>query len=80
MACKSCGKNKKVSEVQKKVNKKLTGLEKKLYDHKEKVFDQFLDGTHNILSPIEKIAVTIFGWIPLAIGYFFIIKYLISLF
>ena len=47
---------------------------------KEKVYNQFLDGTHSILSPLEKIAITIFAWVPLLIGYYVIVKFIISIF
>ena len=48
MGCKSCGKNKKVKELKNKVDKNLSGFQKTLYDQKQKVYNQFLDGTHSI--------------------------------
>ena len=32
------------------------------------------------LSPIEKVMIAIFAWIPLLVGYYVIVKFIISIF
>mgnify|MGYP003627764957 CR=1 FL=1 len=58
----------------------LNSLDSSLDAQKLKLTEKLLDGSTSILNNLEKVGVTIFAWIPLAVGYYYIIKFIISLF
>jgi len=82
MACTNCKKNAKTKTDNLKVGAEsiLNSLDSSLEEQKLKLAEKLLDGSTSVLNNLEKVAVTIFGWIPLAVGYYYIIKFIISLF
>ena len=67
MGCKSCKKN----------NKGLSdGL---LGDSKERLIDSLWDDSVGSTSRVEQVILLLFAWIPLGVGYYTLIKFLIHL-
>ncbi len=72
MACKNCkGKDMAGAAHQ---------LQDKLLSKGESLYKQGYDKTIGQITLPEKIILLFFAWIPLAIGYFYIIKFIVSLF
>jgi len=72
MACKNC-KGKELVNVGNQIKDKLLSKSENLYK-------QGYDKTIGQVTFTEKIILLLLAWIPLAIGYFTIIKFIISLF
>tara|TARA_R110002012_G_C11395696_1_gene585102 strand:+ start:417 stop:626 length:210 start_codon:yes stop_codon:yes gene_type:complete len=69
MSCKNC-------------NKKSGGMIKNILNLKKEI-SKPTKNTKNKESELynyEKVILTIFGWIPLAIGYYHVVKFIINLF
>jgi hypothetical protein len=73
MACKTC--NKKSGGIIKNIIDLKKGIKKEI----SKPTNSSPDNKYELLD-YEKIILTIFGWIPLIIGYYQIIKFVINLF
>ena len=73
MSCKSCKKNK-------------GGVVKSINDFKTRISEQSSNPTNSVtddehkLFDYEKVLLTIFGWGPLVVGYYHIVKFVINLF
>tara|TARA_R110000824_G_scaffold401607_1_gene613115 strand:- start:5860 stop:6105 length:246 start_codon:yes stop_codon:yes gene_type:complete len=81
MACKSC---KKTKEMKEEFDGGIASLQAKINRRKREVE---LERIHNNIDPSEfrvklgeRIIVTLLAWIPMGVGYFTIIKWMISLF
>jgi len=70
MGCKSCKKN------------KGSNIIKSIIDIKNEInkpTDSTPNSNHELFN-YEKVALTIFGWFPLVVGYYCIVKFIIKLF
>ena len=69
MACKSC-------------NKKSGGIIKSIIDLKKEISGpkKNTENKESELFNYEKVILTIFGWIPLSVGYYHIVRFVINLF
>jgi len=68
MGCKSCKKNK-------------SGLADGLLGNsKERLLDSLWDDSIGSTSRVEQVILVLFAWIPLGVGYYTLIRLLISLF
>ncbi len=69
MACKTC-------------NKKSGGMIKNIIDLKKEMSKPAnnIKNESTELFNYEKIILTVFGWIPLAVGYYHIVKFIVNLF
>ena len=76
MACKNC----KGNNLNNYFGTKLKDLTDSTANQKKKWMDKNWDDSMGKLTKGEHVLVLIFAWIPLAIGYFFIVKFFISLF
>lgn len=81
MACKSCKKTKEmkdgfdggIASLQAQINRRKREVElQRIHDN--------IDPSEFRVKLVERIVLILFGWIPLGIGYFAIIKWIISLF
>mgnify|MGYP003628035555 CR=1 FL=1 len=72
MACKNC-KGKDLQSISSHLQNKLLSKGKSLYE-------QGYDKTVGQITFTEKIILLLFAWIPIAIGYFAIIKFIVSIF
>ena len=69
MACKSC--------------KKKSGIIKSIIDIKNEITkptNSIPDNNNHKLFNYEKVILTIFGWVPLCVGYYHIVRFIINLF
>jgi len=77
MGCKNCKKSKKLQES-------FTGAVNNVkYDidaQKRKLINDNVDTTKSLFSNPEKVLMTVFGWVPIIVGYLTIIRFFISLF
>eukprot|EP01050_Picozoa_sp_SAG11_P001456 SAG11_NODE_62_length_19006_cov_6.513143_27_plen_83_part_00 len=82
MGCKNCKKNakKKADSLKAGADSVLNSVNTTLDEQKLKLSEKLLDGSSSVLNNWEKVGVTIFAWVPLLIGYYYIIKFVISLF
>ena len=82
MGCTDCKKNakKKTDALRAGSDSILNSFDSSLEEQKLKLTEKLLDGSTSVLNNLEKVGVTIFAWIPLAVGYYYIIKFIISLF
>tara|TARA_R110001583_G_scaffold193324_1_gene361435 strand:+ start:74 stop:322 length:249 start_codon:yes stop_codon:yes gene_type:complete len=82
MGCTNCKKNakKKTDELRSGTDSVLNSFDASMEEQKLKLTEKLLDGSTSVLNNLEKVGVTIFAWIPLAVGYYYIIKFIISLF
>ena len=82
MGCTNCKKNakKKTDELKSGVDSVLNSFDASMEEQKLKLTEKLLDGSTSVLNNLEKVGVTIFAWIPLIVGYYYIIKFIISLF
>ena len=74
MACKSCKKNKSSGMIKNIIDLK-NGIKNKVHNPTNVTPDK----SHELYN-YEKIILTVLGWIPLGIGYYHIVKFIISLF
>jgi len=82
MACTNCKNNskKKTDQLRAGVDSVFNSVDSSIDEQKLKLGDKLLSGSASILNIYEKIGVTILGWVPLSIGYYIIVKFIISLF
>ncbi len=71
MACKTC-KSKKIINEANRIQKNLLNVSRTM---EEQVYDKTLGQ----VSPGERFVVILFGFVPMIIGYIFIIKFIISI-
>ena len=76
MACKNC-KAKKLKDF---YGSKLKNLTDSTEKQKKKWMDKNWDDSMGRLTRFERGVAILFAWIPLSVGYFFIVKFFISLF
>ena len=74
MGCKSCKKNNRTEEGS-NVIKSIIDAKKEI----NKPTDSVPNSDHKLFN-YEKVALTIFGWFPLVVGYYCIVKFIIKLF
>ena len=77
MSCDNC---KKVKKIKSDFEDSKTAFNNKLLEAKDSLGKDLWDESMGRLRPLEQIGVTLFGWIPMGVGYFVIIKFIISLF
>ena len=82
MGCTNCKKKAKKKSDALKVGADsiLNSFDSTMEEQKLKLSEKLLNGSNSVLNNLEKVGVTIFAWIPLAVGYYYIIKFIISLF
>tara|TARA_R110001606_G_scaffold364699_1_gene519262 strand:- start:418 stop:666 length:249 start_codon:yes stop_codon:yes gene_type:complete len=82
MACSKCKKNaeNKVKDLKSGIDSVLDSYGSSIDQQKIRLGDKLMDGSESILNLAEKVGVTIFAWVPLVIGYYHIIKFIIYLF
>ncbi len=81
MSCKSCKAKKKAEKLSNQIQSNISGFQSDMDAQKEAVIEKmFSDGGGSVFLPWQKIVLVIVAWIPLAVGYFTIIKFIISLF
>jgi|TARA_R110000787_G_scaffold215994_4_gene325195 hypothetical protein len=77
MGCKNCKKNKK---LQGSFNGAANNVPYDIEAQKRKLINENVDMRKSLFNNTEQILITVFGWIPVIIGYFTIIRFFISLF
>ncbi len=80
MACKNCGE--KTSKYLKQLNKMGSNVNfgSDTESRKEQILSKTWDDSMGKLGKWERLTLIIFAWIPLIIGYFTIVRFIISLF
>ena len=80
MACKNC-KGKKIAD---KLESGFNDTQKKIQNHitnrQQQILKEKWDTTMGKFDPFEQVVLTLFAWIPLGLGYFTIIKFIVSIF
>jgi len=79
MSCTNCKNKKRVEKVKEGIDSVLNSYSSSIDEQKLKLGDKLMSGSGSILNNLEKVGVTIFAWIPLVIGYYHIIKFIITL-
>ena len=77
MGCKNC---KKAKKLQQSFNGAVNNVKYDIDEQKRKIINENVDGSKSLFNTSEKILMTTFGWIPIIVGYFTIIRFVISLF
>ena len=79
MACKSCKKNK---DHLKGFDGGISALQEKINQRKKEIqyINENIDPSEFRVKLVERIILISFGWVPLGVGYFHIVKWLISIF
>jgi|TARA_R110002012_G_C11516842_1_gene599017 hypothetical protein len=78
MACKNC--KEKTSKYLKELNKMGTNINFDREARKKQIFEKTWDDSMGKLRGWERAVLILFAWIPLIIGYFTIVKFIIFLF
>ena len=76
MGCKNC----KSKKLQTSFNGVTDSLQHNINTQKKKLIDDNVDMTQGLFNNRMKILITLFGWVPLIIGYITIIRFFIYLF
>tara|TARA_R110002020_G_scaffold214696_9_gene421805 strand:- start:2468 stop:2701 length:234 start_codon:yes stop_codon:yes gene_type:complete len=77
MSCDNC---KKVKKLKNDFEQSKTEFNNRILGAQNKIGSNLWDDSMGRLKPLEQIGVTLFGWIPMGVGYFVIVKFIISLF
>ena len=78
MACKNC--KEKTSKYLKQLNKMGSNVNFDTEARKKAIFEKTWDDSMGKLKLGERLVVIFLAWIPLIVGYFTIVKFIISLF
>ena len=76
MACKNC----KSKKLQNSFNGAKNHIQNNIDAQKKKLINENIDMSTGLFNNKERILMTVFGWIPLIIGYITIVKFFINLF
>jgi hypothetical protein len=76
MACKNC----KSKKLQHSFNGAKNHVQNNIEAQKRKLINDNIDMNTGLFNNKEKVLMTVFGWIPLIVGYITIVRFLIRLF
>lgn len=79
MSCKNCKAQKKAKKLNNQIQSNISSFSNDLDAQKEELIEKMFSGGASILSPWQKIIMIFVAWIPLAVGYYHIIKFFISI-